>query len=62
MGLAPYGEPIYYELIKNHLIDIKSDGSYSLNQSYFKYTTSMFMVGEKFEKLFKNKVRKKMMI
>ena len=59
MGLAPYGEPIYYELIKNHLIDIKSDGSYSLNQSYFKYTTSMFMVGEKFEKLFKNKVRKK---
>ena len=59
MGLAPYGEPIYYELIKNHLIDIKSDGSYSLNQNYFKYTTSMFMIGDKFEKLLKNKVRQK---
>lgn len=59
MGLAPYGKPIYCDLIKNHLIDLKNDGSYSLNQDYFKYATSMVMVGNKFEKLFGNKTRKK---
>ena len=52
MGLAPYGEPKYYDLIKNHLIDIKSDGSFKLSQEYFDYATGLKMTNSKFNKLF----------
>ncbi|MFH1039370.1 MAG: carbamoyltransferase [PVC group bacterium] len=52
MGLAPYGEPKYVDLIKEHLIDIKEDGSYRLNVDYFDYPVGLRMVGEKFRELF----------
>ena len=59
MGLAPFGLPKYKHLIFNHLIDLKNDGSYSLNQNYFTYLSSMQMVGKEFENLFGCKIRKK---
>ena len=52
MGLAPYGEPIYVETIYNHLIDVKEDGSFRLNQEYFDYATGLRMTNDKFNKLF----------
>lgn len=52
MGLAPYGEPKYAQLIKNHLIDIKDDGSFRLNMEYFDYCTGLTMTNRKFDKLF----------
>ena len=52
MGLAPYGHPKYAELIKNHLISIKDDGSFHLDMSYFNYCTGLTMTNEKFDKLF----------
>jgi carbamoyltransferase len=52
MGLAPYGEPIYYELIMDKLIDLKEDGSFRLNMSYLPYCHKTVMTGSKFEKLF----------
>lgn len=52
MGLAPYGVPRYAELIKKHLIDIKPDGSFWVDQSYFNYATGLTMTSEKFHKLF----------
>jgi carbamoyltransferase len=53
MGLAPYGEPKYAQLMKDHLIDIKEDGSIWLNQHYFNYATGLRMVyDDKWEKLF----------
>lgn len=52
MGLAPYGTPIYAKKIKDHLIDIKSDGSFALNMKYFNYCTGLTMTNEKFHKLF----------
>ncbi len=58
MGLAPYGEPKYVDLIKKNLVDIKSDGSFRMNQEYFNYMTGLTMTNEKFEKLFKVKTRK----
>ena len=57
MGLAPYGRPVYYELIKNQLIDIKPDGSYRLNLDYFDYQYGRAMTNDKFEKLFGGKRR-----
>ena len=57
MGLAPYGEPKYVDKILNNLIDIKSDGSFRLNQKYFKYATGLKMINQKFENLFKRKAR-----
>ena len=57
MGLAPYGNPIYEDLIKNHLIDIKDDGSFYLNQSYFNYATGLQMTNRKFNDLFGQKER-----
>lgn len=59
MGLAPYGKPIYANLIKKHLIDIKEDGSYRLNMEYFSYTTGLTMTNDKFHKLFGSPPRKK---
>jgi carbamoyltransferase len=52
MGLAPYGEPKYAQTIFEHLIDLKEDGSFRLDQSYFDYTTGLTMTGEKFDRLF----------
>jgi len=52
MGLAPYGEPVYYQLIKEKLIDIKPDGSYRLNLEYFDYPYGRAMTNEKFAELF----------
>ena len=52
MGLAPYGEPKYKDLILNTLLDIKPDGSFRMDQSYFNYATGLTMTNRKFEKLF----------
>ena len=52
MGLAPYGEPRYVELIRNRLIDIKEDGTFRLNMAYFDYCTGLAMTNRKFESLF----------
>lgn len=52
MGLAPYGEPVYEELIKDNLIDIKDDGSFCLNMDYFDYQYGRAMTNEKFAELF----------
>tara|TARA_B100000965_G_scaffold406503_1_gene445771 strand:+ start:985 stop:2823 length:1839 start_codon:yes stop_codon:yes gene_type:complete len=57
MGLAPYGEPKYVKLIKENLIDIKSDGSFKLDQDYFDYATGLKMTNSKFDKLFGNNPR-----
>lgn len=58
MGLAPYGEPIYKDLIFENLIDVKEDGSFWLNQEYFGYCTTDYMFNKKFEKLFNRPARK----
>ena len=52
MGLAPYGEPKYINLIFDHLIDLKEDGSFRLDQSYFNYCTGLTMTSAKFNDLF----------
>ena len=52
MGLAPYGEPKFKDLILNNLIDVKDDGSFKLDQSYFNYATGLTMTNKKFSKLF----------
>ena len=52
MGLAPFGEPKYTEKIYNHLIDVKEDGSFRLNQKYFDYATGLRMTNDKFNRLF----------
>ena len=52
MGLAPYGEPKYADIIKKYLVDIKSDGSFRLDQTYFDYTTGLTMTNKKFHNLF----------
>ncbi len=52
MGLAPYGEPRFRQLILDHLIDVKPDGSFRLDQSYFNYCTGLTMTGERFHALF----------
>ncbi len=58
MGLAPYGKPRYYELIKENIIDIKQDGSYRLNLSYFDFYRGGTMINEDmFSKLFQGKKR-----
>ncbi len=52
MGLAPYGEPKYKDLFLEHIVEVRDDGSFWLDQSYFNYCTGLTMVNEKFEKLF----------
>jgi carbamoyltransferase len=52
MGLAPYGEPKYAELIFDNLMDLKKDGSFWLDQSYFNYATGLTMTSAKFHRLF----------
>ena len=57
MGLAPYGEPKYKEMILKNLIQLKIDGSFSLNMKYFNYETGFTMITDEFTKLFGNPVR-----
>ena len=52
MGLAPYGKPIFKNLIYNKLIDVKEDGSFKLNMRYFNYTTGFTMTNNHFNRLF----------
>ncbi len=58
MGLAPYGEPKYKDLILSELIDLKEDGSFKLNMEYFNYCAGLTMTNEKFHKLFGGPPRK----
>lgn len=57
MGLAPYGKPHYMNKIFDQLIDLKPDGSFRLNQSYFNYCTGLSMTNKKFDDLFGGKPR-----
>ena len=52
MGLAPYGEPKFKNLILDKLIDLKEDGTFRLNMEYFDYATGLKMINNKFSKLF----------
>lgn len=52
MGLAPYGEPKYAQLILDNLMDLKDDGTFRLDQSYFDYCTGLRMTNAKFDRLF----------
>ena len=58
MGLAPYGEPKYVKAIKDHLIDIKDDGTFRLNLEYFEYCTGLTMTNGSFDRLFGGPARK----
>tara|TARA_B110001452_G_scaffold267199_1_gene276176 strand:- start:1163 stop:3001 length:1839 start_codon:yes stop_codon:yes gene_type:complete len=57
MGLAPYGQAIYKDKILKNLIDVKEDGTFRLDQSYFNYSTGLTMTSNKFNKLFDSKPR-----
>ena len=57
MGLAPYGKPIFKDIILNKLIDLKDDGSFKLDMKYFNYATGLTMTNNKFSKLFGHPVR-----
>jgi len=52
MGLAPYGEPRYAKLILEHLVDLKDDGSFRVDMSYFDYCTGLRMTNDRFHRLF----------
>jgi carbamoyltransferase len=58
MGLAPYGEPKYAQTILDNLIDLKDDGSFRLDLSYFDYCTGLRMTNDKFDALFGGPPRK----
>ena len=58
MGLAPYGEPKYARLILEQLMDLKPDGTFRLDQSYFDYCTGLKMTGERFDALFGGPARR----
>ena len=58
MGLAPYGEPKYAKLILDNLVDLKPDGTFRLDQSYFDYCTGLRMTNDKFDALFGEPARK----
>ena len=58
MGLAPYGEPKYAQKILEHLVDVKSDGSFRLDQQYFNYCTGLTMTNGRFDQLFGGPPRK----
>ena len=57
MGLAPYGKPIFKDIILDKLIDLKADGSFKLDMKYFNYATGLTMTNNKFSKLFGHPVR-----
>ncbi|PIW63334.1 MAG: hypothetical protein COW13_02000, partial [Candidatus Omnitrophica bacterium CG12_big_fil_rev_8_21_14_0_65_50_5] len=58
MGLAPYGEPTYAELIRRELVDIKPDGSFRMNMKYFNYCAGLTMTHQRFHRLFGRPPRK----
>ncbi len=58
MGLAPYGEPKYADLILDKLIDLKDDGSFRMDMRYFGYCNGLRMINRRFEKLFGGPARK----
>jgi len=58
MGLAPYGEPKYKQLIYDHLIDVKEDGSFKMNMEYFNYCAGLTMTNKRFDRLFGGPPRK----
>lgn len=58
MGLAPYGEPKYVDLILNNLLDLKDDGTFRLNMKYFNYATGLTMTNSRFAELFGAPARK----
>jgi len=58
MGLAPYGEPKYTDLIYEHLIDVKDDGSFKMNMDYFNYCAGLTMTNSRFHRLFDGPPRK----
>lgn len=58
MGLAPYGKPIYKNLILKEIVDLKEDGSFRMDQKYFNYATGLTMTNREFSNLFGKKVRK----
>jgi carbamoyltransferase len=58
MGLAPYGDPLYVDVIYKNLIDVKEDGSFHLNMKYFNYCTGFTMTNENFNALFGREPRK----
>ena len=57
MGLAPYGDPKYVDIILENLIDLKTDGTFMLDQKYFSYATGLTMTNKNFDKLFGEKPR-----
>jgi carbamoyltransferase len=59
MGLAPYGQPKYKDLILNELMDLKDDGSFKLNMKYFNYCAGLTMTNKRFDKLFGGPPRKR---
>ncbi|MBI4684357.1 MAG: carbamoyltransferase [Nitrospirae bacterium] len=58
MGLAPYGEPKFKDLIFNELMDLKADGSFKMNMEYFNYSVGLTMTNGRFDKLFGGPPRK----
>jgi len=58
MGLAPYGEPRYAQRILDHLVDVKADGTFRLDMSYFDYATGLTMTNARFDALFEGPPRK----
>jgi carbamoyltransferase len=58
MGLAPYGEPTYADLIRDELLDLKQDGSFRMNMSYFNYCQGLTMTNDRFADLFGGPARK----
>ena len=58
MGLAPYGSPKYVDLILDHLLDLKDDGTFRLNMDYFNYSVGLTMTNRKFDRLFGSPPRK----
>ncbi len=59
MGLAPYGNPVYLDKILDNIIDVKDDGSFRLDQSYFDYISGLHMTNDKFSNLFGQPVRER---
>jgi carbamoyltransferase len=57
MGAAPYGKPVYYDKILEHLVDLREDGSFRLNMKYFAYDYGLTMTNDKFAQLFGQPVR-----
>jgi carbamoyltransferase len=58
MGLAPYGEPRFHDVILNHLLQLRDDGSFHMDMSYFNYCQGLTMTSEKLHRLFKAQPRK----